>query len=304
MTEISIKSVALALREGDKARARREVKALLEREPTADAWFLAANAMDGKEQAIRCLKKAIELDNWHVKSNRMLLELEGTPEHDIELLRKRQAEELANSPGMKDLSEITRQRKTMAFQVRARRRRRFNRILLICFLVLSVTCSTLTMSLIGVIQGPLRFVIEAFGGPPPVYELDGLPVEDVPFAAATIEPARSVEASSQDVNVLEAGYVHEYRFEARSGEEVYGYVQFMSVSASDVSSNTVIINPQGQITDYSVCEFLGDSGILGGEGNVTFTCRINITGEWRVRILGIGGESVGAYFIGVESLSN
>jgi len=244
------------------------------------------------------------LDNWHIKSNRMLLELEGTPEHDIELLRKRQAEELAKSPGMKDLSEITRQRKTMEFQVRSYRRRRFNRILLICFFVFSMMCSALTMNLIGVVQGPIRLLIQALGGPPPVYELDGRPIEDVPFAAATIEPARSVEASSQDVNVLEPGYVHEYRFDARSGEEFYGYVQFMSVSAGDVPSNTVIINPRGEIADYSVCEFLGASGILGGEGNVTFTCRINMNGEWRVRVLGIDGESVGAYFIGIESLSN
>ena len=76
--DISIHSVATALKEGNKTRARKLVKALLQRQPSADAWFLAAHATDNDKEAIRCLKEALKLDTWHVKANRMLLELEAS----------------------------------------------------------------------------------------------------------------------------------------------------------------------------------------------------------------------------------
>jgi hypothetical protein len=51
-----------------------------------------------------------------------------------------------------------------------------------------------------------------------------------------------------------------------------------------------------------VCWFLGEKGLLGGQGNTSFECRINATGTWRLHILGIKGETTGAYFVGVETL--
>lgn len=303
MTTVTIKDVALALKEDDKARARQLVKTLLQKEPSADAWFLAANAMEDNQQVIKCLKKALELDPWHVKADRMLLKIEGTPKDDVETERQRQMDEINASTGMRNVMEIKRQGKQLEYQQRAIRRKRLNRGLVIGFFILSTVCSTVTMSLVGVIRGPLAWLIQLGGGPSPITELEGIAIEDVPNAAATIEPARRVEASAQDVNVLEHGYVHEYVFEARNGEEVVGYVQFMSISASDVGANVLIINPDDEIVGNDVCQFLGASGIIGGEGNVTFTCNINRNGVWRIRMLGINGESVGAYFAGVETLN-
>lgn len=302
MSQTSIQEVALALKEGNKIRARRLIKIVLQEAPSADAWFLAAQTMQSKEQTIKCLKQALELDPWHQKSNRMLLKLEGTPTEPHEVALSRQTQELQQAVGMKNVLDIKRQGKSLEFQKRAKRRKRINRGLTISFLLLSMSCTVITFSMIGVIQGPLAFLIQLGGGPPPVTELDGVPIKDVRNAAATIEPARHVEDVSEDVNVLEHGYVHEYTFDARSGEEVAGYVQFMSVSADNVGANVLIVNPNDRIVGQDVCEFLGEAGLLGGDGNVTFTCRIDISGTWRVRMLGVNGESVGAYFVGIETL--
>lgn len=297
-----IQQLALALKEGNKLRARRLAKVILQDNPSADAWFLAAHAMESDEQRIRCLKQALELDPWHQKANRMLLKLEDSPRDTREMEMIRQTQELTQTPGMKNVLDIKREGKPLEFQKRAKRRKRLNRMLVIGFLVLSMSCTVITFSLIGVIQGPLAFLIQLGGGPAPVTELDGTPIRDVRNAAATIEPARQVENVSEDVNVLEHGYVHEYSFEVRSGDEVSGYVQFMSVSADDVEANVLIVNPRDQIVGRDVCNFLGEAGLLGGDGNVTFTCFINVTGTWRIRMLGVNGESVGAYFVGVETL--
>jgi hypothetical protein len=44
--------------------------------------------------------------------------------------------------------------------------------------------------------------------------------------------------------------------------------------------------------------------LLQGDNNSTLTCTLDVTGVWKVRILGRAQESVGAYFVGVEQISS
>lgn len=324
-----LKRAAEAIKAGDKARARQILKPVLKSSPSAEAWYLAANAMETDEQAITCLKKALAIDEWHAPSNRMLLKLEkvesivtrkplnmgeSQPETDNPPESRFRTQQQPVKPGLQyvtqevaaqiqPLPDIQRQGRTMEYQKReaARRvRRRFGCAML---LLLQMSCGMLTLGMVGAFPGAVGTLTQLLGGPPPVTELEGTPIKDVPNAAATMQPSQSHVATGRDVDIMDHGYNHEYTFAARVGEEVAGYVQFMSLSADNVSKNVLILDPDDEIvTSEQVCAFLGEDGLLGGEGNVTFTCRINKTGLWKVRILGIEGESIGAYFVGVEQL--
>ncbi len=294
-----LKQAAVALRNEDKASARRILKPLLQANPTADAWFLAANAMESDEQAIVCLKKAVELDSWHAKANRMLLKLEETKTIN-ERIRETSTQPAISVPVTGPLPELKRKPRANKSDVRASRRRMWTRVGCGSFLLASFACSVMTFSLIGLVPGAIGAFIQFTGGPPPITELDGIPIEDVPNAALFIEPAVSEEATDRQVNVLEHGYVHEYSFEARTGDEYAIYIQFMSLSSSNVDGNTIVIDPSGTISTH--CTSLGQGGLLGGEANVTINCIIDEPGTWHVRVLGINGESVGAYFAGIDRL--
>lgn len=297
-----LKQAALALRNEDKATARRILKPLLQNNPSADAWFLAANAMDQDEQAITCLKKAIALDPWHAKASRMLLKLEDVKPIN-ERMRETSTQEVvaAYEPvptPLPNMRPAVRQKKV---DRQASNRRLWTRIGCFSFFLAALSCSLMTFSMIGLLPGVIGAFIQATGGPPPVTRLGDVPIEDVPNAALYIEPSVIEEASDQQVNVLEHGYVHEYSFYGNAGEEYAIYIQFMSFASTNVDGNTVVIDPDGEITRD--CVALGESGILGGEGNVTISCILERSGTYRVRVLGINGESVGAYFAGVERLS-
>ncbi|MEQ8672260.1 MAG: hypothetical protein RLP44_01110 [Aggregatilineales bacterium] len=296
-----LRQAATALRNEDKAEARRILKPILQANPTADAWFLAANAMETDEQAIACLKKAIALDSWHANANRMLLKLEGTKTINERIRDTSTQEVVSVSPTATPLPKLKRKPRATKVDTRAARRRMWTRVGCVSFFVVSFSCSVMTFSLIGLVPGVIGAFIQATGGPPPVTEFDGVPIEDVQNAALFIEPAVSEQATDRQVNVLEHGYVHEYSFDARAGDEYAIYIQFMSFSSTNVDGNTLVIDPNGDLTNS--CVSLGESGILGGEGNITIECQIGITGTWHVRVVGINGESVGAYFAGVERIA-
>lgn len=297
MEDNTLREVALALREGDKARARRLLKPLLQEQPTADIWYLAAHSLDDKDQQIACLKRALKRDPWHSKSNRMLAKLESIDELEAVTLP-----EIPPEQPVEPLPELQRHTREQEFQRRHKRRRWRTRLGCLGSILLSMSCSLFTFSLIGMVPGAIGAVTQLLGGPAPVTEIDGVPIEDIEDAPAIMTPSQSSEASSQQVDVLDHGYLHEYTFEARSGQEVAIYVQFMSVNAADVNANVRILDPDDLIVPPETCPSLGEDGLLGGEGNVTFNCFINRTGTWKVRVLGINGESIGAYFVGVETL--
>lgn len=302
----ALQDAQAAYQAGDSAQARQLVKQVLKNAPSADAWVLAAKVMDDDAKAITCLKKALALDEWHMEANRLLLKLEDVkPLSEIERqenarLRAQQAKDTAEV--FPPLPEFKREGKLLPYQLREQRQRRWRRIGCISLFILQTACGIISVSLIGLLPGVIGTLTQVLGGPPPITEVEGTPIEQVEDAPAVVAPSSSQRAAGRDVDVLDHGYNHEYTFDATQGEVYVGYVQFMSVSASAVAENVRIIDPSGRTASEAVCPFLDEQGLLGGQGNVTFECSINQSGLWRVRILGVQGESTGAYFVGVEKL--
>jgi len=77
MASEAINRVKRAIKAGQKDKAKQLLKPILQNEPSADAWTLAAYLMDDAQQQKKCLHKALELDEWHSEANRMLYNLEG-----------------------------------------------------------------------------------------------------------------------------------------------------------------------------------------------------------------------------------
>ena len=73
----SLDKVRRALKANDRATARKLLKTILQTEPSADAWTLAALVTDDRDQQIKCVRKALQLDEWHTDANRMLSRLES-----------------------------------------------------------------------------------------------------------------------------------------------------------------------------------------------------------------------------------
>src|SRR5690606_21830418 len=98
-------------------------------------------------------------------------------------------------------------------------------------------------SVVGILPGFLSSMIVLLGGPSPVGEVNGVPIEDIPDAVMIVPPSQSKPVTSREMDILANGYNHEYTFEAVLGEEVAVYIQFLSVAASSVSRNVAIIDP-------------------------------------------------------------
>ena len=77
MASDAINQIKQAIKAGDTAKAKQLLKPILKENPSADAWTLAAYIMDDPQQQIKCLRKALSLDEWHSEANRMLYNLES-----------------------------------------------------------------------------------------------------------------------------------------------------------------------------------------------------------------------------------
>jgi len=280
-----------------KKEARQQLKQILATEPSADAWYMTALVVPKDLDKIRCLREALKLDEFHSPANRLLYQIEGGIPLAEREKRKRHQEELKNREFVPP-EKIEREMKPDRFQKHKARQRQRTRLGCLFSLMLSVSCSMFAFSAIGMLPGFIGAVTGFFGGPAPVYDLDGTPIEDVTDALIVMTPAQSNDSSSQEVDIMDHGYLHEYTFGARQGTTYAVYVQFMSLNANAVSHNVAVINEIGEDVTY-LCE---RETILEGDNGVTYLCTADSSGEWSVRILGINGESVGAYFVGVESL--
>lgn len=293
----TLQNIQTMIDEGEKKRARQYLKQILKDDPSADAWYLTALAVDDELQKIKCLRHALEIDAFHTPANRLLHQVEGgMPLHEQEKLKE--AEEKRQTRDIVPLEKIEREMKKDRFQRHAERQRRRTRYGCLFSFLLSASCSLFAVSAIGLLPGFIGTVTTLLGGTRPVYDIEGTPIGDRDDAILIMTPAQSNDASNQDVEIMDHGYLHEYKFGAVKNETYAIYVQFMSVSANHVSQNVAIIDPEGS----DATEFCERQRILEGDMGTAFTCQVNASGEWMVRILGVTGESVGAYFVGVEKL--
>lgn len=273
-----------ALKAGDKPTAQKLLNPLLKAQPTAETWYLAAQACPTNDKAIICLRKALALQPQHSGANRMLFKLEGAKPHDPTDVHKVEVM-LPDEP----LKKVRRGKKRSAGRT----------IVLLGLLLLGMSCSLLTMNLVGLVHGPITAVIELTGGATPVAAIDGKPLSDVSNAPLRVAPSQTKPLNARDADVLEPGYAHEYTFLGTQGREVVIYVQFLSLAANRVSRNVVVLTPDG----YNATPACTHDTILQGNNNITLDCQIDKTGTWKVRILGRDRESVGAYFVGVEQMT-
>ncbi|MGB1287392.1 MAG: hypothetical protein ACPG7F_12715, partial [Aggregatilineales bacterium] len=195
--------------------------------------------------------------------------------------------------------ELKREKRQLAYQERKGRQRRFTRIGCFFSILLSMSCSVFAFRAIGWLPSQVTGTLNTLlGGMAPVYEIDGIPIEDRYDAPLIMTPAMIKDASPQGMEVMDAGYLHEHQFDGLAGAEYAIYVQFLSDQANQVSRNVVVLNPFNQDATGS-CQ---RGNILEGDNNITLICSLNNTGTWKLRVLGREGESVGAYFIGVQKL--
>ncbi len=280
--------IQAALKADNKKTAQVLLRPLL-KQPTADIWVLAAQACESREQAISCLRRALELEPLHTQANRLLFKLEGAKPLTAPPVESPPSAPTIDEADLPPLKQVKRRRDGGG----ARRL-----IIFLGMLLFGSSCSLLTLNLIGVITGPVTVLTQITGGPTPVHEVDGMPIEQVQDAPLIVPAAQSEPIAARDTDVLEPGYLHEYEFEARDGESVAVYVQFLSLGANRVSRNIALVRPNGSDATKR-CE---RGNILQGDNNITLICDIDAGGTWKVRILGRRDESVGAYFVGVERM--
>ncbi len=282
-----LKPIRDALDTGDKAAARKLIRPLLSQQPGAELWYLAARACETDEQAIKALRKALELEPLHTQANRMLHRLEGAKPG-----AEPQPAPLVTPPAPLKEAELPPLKKVKYH----RKRTAWTYIGCGGSILLSLTAVLIVANFTGssVVGDLLGFL----SGSGPVHEIEGTPVEQREDAPLVVTPQQSKDLRAEGAlsDTLSAGYSHEYTFSASAGEEMAVMVQFLSPTANSVSRNVAILDPSGANAER---ECLRDS-ILQGDNGVVLDCRIQRTGVWRVRIFGRDGESTGAYVVSVE----
>lgn len=283
-----LKPIHDALDAGDKAAARKLLRPILAQQPTAEVWYLAARACESDEQAIKALRKALALEPLHTQANRLLLRLEGAKpcqapqsSYVVTPVTPIKEEELA------PLKKVKHQRKRTVWTY----------IGCAGSILLSLTALLIVMNFTG--SPVLGNLLGFLSGSGPVREIEGTPVEQRDDAPLVVTPQQSKNLRTEGTlsDTLSSGYSHEYTFDASAGEEIAVMVQFLSPTASSVSRNVAILNPDGGNGER---QCMRDS-ILQGDNGVVLVCNIDRTGVWRVRIFGRDGESTGAYVVSVES---
>ncbi|MFN8531729.1 MAG: hypothetical protein U0670_24245 [Anaerolineae bacterium] len=290
-----------ALAAGDKKTAQQLIRPLLQAQPTADLWVLAAQACATKEASINCLRRALALDPYHTQANCLLLKVEGVkPAEAIRADEAAAQAAAAASEAARAAHPIIAEDTLRKKQSRAKKPKGRGSCLvrLLLLMLLSTSCTMLTLNLVGVVSGPLSAIGQLMGGPTPIANWEGTPIAEVANAALVVPAAQSKPVQPRAVDVLEPGFLHEYVFQATLNTEVAIYIQFLSTAANNVGRNVAIVNPQGDdVTRH--CE---QRGVIEGSNNIMYTCPIQEAGTWQVRLLGRANESVGAYFIGFEVL--
>jgi hypothetical protein len=301
--------VLSAIQAGDKARARELLKSVLKLSPSAEAWYQASRITEKPEHEAQCLRRALGLDPLHVDARRRLRELEDA---GVQAPVEEKSVLLASPPPAQKLApDVVRPKKATARQkplpdeglaplkkVRRQKKKR-GAWFYVGIAAAAIGALTSTYFVLIFLGSPIPgMVLGVFTGERPVTEIDGVPLEQVEDAVMRVGPSRQAEISRSEPvsDALEPGLLHEYRFEARQGEEVAIGIQFFSPTAQRVNRNIAILDPAGRDAESRCVR----DRILQGDNGAVMICEIHQSGTWRVRILGRTNESTGAYVVSVE----
>lgn len=292
-----IEKARATLKAGDTTKATQMIRWLLRHEPSADAWVLAAELTDDRMEKIRHLRQALALDAWHKEANRLLYKIEGATPTTITPPQT----EWQRKTGERPVTEIRRQMKQAGFQQHAARQKTRTRVGCVFSMLFSMFFSLAVFRAAGLMSSGLSMQLASLlQQPTPIERLENQPLSQIDRPQLQLTPSRVEMAAERDVEVLDAGYMHEHHFTAVSGAEYAVYVQFISVTARRVGRNVMIVDPNGG----EAMRRCAAQRILNDDTNVAYICNVDVPGRWRVLILGRDQESVGAYFVGVDRLDD
>lgn len=247
---------------------------------TADDWVDLAQAAADPAEQIACLKRALALAPLHSRANRLLFRLEGARP-----LASPLPAPAALPPALEPLKPVRRRRPRSGWSL----------VALGGFVLLAATSAFFVLSFFG---SPLASqVAGVLSGQRPADQINGTPIEAIPNVVLTVTPSRVREIQGEGtMDTLDAGITHEYQFRASYGQEAAIYVQFASPTAGNVAPNVAVLRPDGS-NAAPACQ----QDQLTSSGSAAFLCRIDQSGAWKVRVIGISGQSTGAYFIAAQT---
>lgn len=288
------------LKAGDKAKARKLISPLLDETPTVELWVLAAQAADSEKAAIYCLREALKIDPMDSAANRLLMKIEGSKPLTEKEKKKRSTQVVQPvSPQADPIKAATmRKRQTMQYERVAARRRVRGMIFWLLFIALFALIGLFAANVIGVFPGFIGFATRLLGGPAPVTEINGVPIKKLNYPISVVPISQSQRLSVSHFDLIDHGYVHEYTF-PREFQELFAVnVNFLSPTPRNFAGNVGVYNNVGlDVTTTECGHATPGNSLIPAQAGVTLICTASRSGQWSVRILGMEGESVGAYAI-------
>ncbi len=253
---------------------------------TAEAFYQQAVTASDPKEAIRLLKRALELEPLHSKANRLLFQLEGaTPA----LNASRPA---APVPAVA----------TESLRKVAPRQSGHGMGFWISIAAAVVLGFTLLVYLLYNSGTPLGQQIgDLLTGKRPVTQINGTPVQYIPNMVLTISPYQTREiipGAERTRGLAENGIAYDYAFKVKTGRTYNVVVVFSSPTATRVNKNVAVLDTHGQ-TAESRCRREPPIDV-NMDISAMLTCTVDADGTWRVRVFGVEGESTGDYFVRVD----
>lgn len=254
---------------------------------SAEDWMKKAMATTDQEEVIRCLKRVLEIEPLHSKANRLLFQLEGAVPRNVPVRPKSTPLTSNDLASLKKATAYRGKRSTWTYAV-------VIGTVLVCvsvlFFYLMLSGSPIATQIANVIQG--RYAVT---------EINGVPIADVPNAVLQVTPhERTSIEDGQKINAkLDNGFSSAYVFNAGEGQSFDIGVWFVDATARHVSENVAVVDADGKSSGNRCTK----NTTPANDVSVSFNCVINQAGQWSVRILGIDGESTGAYWVLVDRVA-
>ncbi len=316
----SLTIIRQEIAKGHVVRARKILRVLLEETPTSALWYLASTVCETPEQEMGCIKEVLNIDRNHVQARRRYIELKQM-RHEPPPVQMPPLMVLVEDLPIPDAIPLDQPDPFTAKHMRhSRSQRRWAALSITGTVVMSLSSAYFMLTVLGSpIPAQLRALVtgqrpvESVGKPvfgvqtgsgqvntpsapmPPVEAKDEKYSQEAAAGGFVVHPNKSepLQAEMPVNDVLDPGFAHEYLLKAEKGEEIAVAVQFFSPTAKKVAANMAMLDPDG-FNATAQCE---RGSILTDGSSVTFICKINKSGNWRLQLFGHSGESTGVYIV-------
>ncbi len=263
---------------------RDEALALLKSILAADrtnvsAWWLAAQTAPNRQETQVALRVVLKLQPDHVGARAMLARLEEKvqPAAPPPTLPSVGSDPFAPQPFPVGASPVLGDAPLKAVRRSEGQGCRRN----------AITLVIVVLSLAIMVGGGLLLILNLTGSPLLArFNLPGAPSRD-DATPHVIAPGAAIQGT------LAAGMTQEFQFQGREGAILMAAIQFLTLPAdTDCSGAIVLIDPDGYRVAVS-----GDTNFLGATGGSVLEYTLDMTGNWRLRLIGQEGHSVGLYML-------